>query len=246
LVDAFRMANGKDISDPTSGYDPQHPYVGREQRFYQFIVYDGAPYYQPWMPKTDTVYTRIDKVHPSLNQIDFAQSDVSNTAYYSRKRLNPVAPPGGSFASGQNYVYFRYVEVLLGYAEAQNEAVGPDATVYSAMNAVRARSALPALPAGLTQAQMRTQIHNERRVELCYENKRWYDIDRWLTASSLLNVDRHGMQITNSSPADDKGVWIYTPVLLNHPHVFTQNMYINPIPNQVIAQNPSVVQNPGY
>jgi len=245
LVDAFRMANGKDITDPTSGYDPQHPYVGREQRFYQFIVYDGAPYSQPWMPRTDTIYTRIDKVNPSLNQIDFAQSDVSNTAYYSRKRLNPTAPPGG-YQSGQNYVYFRYAEVLLGYAEAQNEAVGPDATVYSAINAVRARSSLPALPGGLTQATMRTQIHNERRIELCYENKRWYDIDRWLTASALLNVDRHGMMITNSSPNDDKGVWVYTPVLLNHPHVFNQNMYINPIPQQVIAQNPSVVQNPGY
>jgi len=246
LVDGFRMANGKDITDPTSGYDPQHPYVGREQRFYQSIAYDGAPYFLPWMPKTDTIYTRIDKVHPSLNQIDFAQSDVSNTAYYSIKRLNPVAPPGGSFASGQNYVYFRYAEVLLGYAEAQNEAVGPDATVYAAMNKVRTRSNLPALPAGLTQAQMRTQIHNERRVEFCFENKRWYDIDRWLTASALLNVDRHGMQITNSSPNDDKGVWVYTPVLLNHPHVFNQNMYINPIPNGVIAQNPSVLQNPGY
>jgi hypothetical protein len=246
LVDAFRMANGKDISDPTSGYDPQHPYVGREQRFYQFIVYDGAPYSQPWMPKTDTIYTRIDKLHPSLNQIDFAQSDVSNTGYYSRKRLNPLAPPGGSFASGQNYVYFRYVEVLLGYAEAQNEAVGPDASVYAAMLKIRQRSNLPALPAGLTQAAMRTQIHNERRIELCYENKRIFDILRWQTASALLNVDRHGMQITNTSPNDDKGTWTYTPVLLNHPHVFTQNMYVNPIPQAVIDQNPSVLQNPGY
>jgi hypothetical protein len=245
LVDAFRMANGKDITDPTSGYDPQHPYVGREQRFYQFIVYDGAPYSQPWMPKTDTIYTRIDKVHPSLNQIDFAQSDVSNTGYYSRKRLNPTAPPGG-YQSGQNYVYFRYAEVLLGYAEAQNEAVGPDASVYSAINLIRSRSNLPALTAGLTQDAMRTQIHNERRIELCYENKRWYDIDRWMTASALLNVDRHGMQITNTSPNDDKGVWTYTPILLNHPHVFNANMYVNPIPNTVIAQNPSVAQNPGY
>lgn len=245
LVDAFRMANGKDITDPTSGYDPQHPYIGREQRFYQFIVYDGAPYAQPWMSKTDTIYTRIDKVHPSLNQIDFAQSDVSNTAYYSKKRLNPNAPPG-NYASGQNYVYFRFAEVLLQYAEAQNEAVGPDASVYNAINKVRARSNIPALPAGLSQAQMRTAIQTERRVELCYENKRFYDLIRWKTAKTLLNVDRHGMMITNSSPSDNKGTWIYTPVLLNHPHIFNDNMYMNPIPQAVIDQNPKVLQNPGY
>jgi len=245
LVDAFRMANGKDITDPTSGYDPQHPYVGREQRFYQFIVYDGAPYYQPWMPKTDTIYTRIDKVHPSANEIDFAQSDVSNTAYYSKKRLNPLAPPG-NYASGQNYVYFRYAEVLLQYAEAQNEAVGPDASVYAAMTKVRQRSNLPALPAGLTQAAMRTQIQNERRVELCYENKRFYDIIRWQIASTVMNVDKHGMKITNTSPTDNKGTWVYTPVLLGHPHTFTQNMYMNPIPQNVIDQNPKILQNPGY
>lgn len=245
LVDAFRMANGKDITDPASGYDPQHPYVGREQRFYQFIVYDGAPYFQPWMSKTDTIYTRIDKVHPSLNQIDFAQSDVSNTAYYSKKRLNPNAPPG-NYASGQNYVYFRYAEVLLGYAEAQNEAVGPDGSVYAAINKVRQRSNIPGLPAGLSQAQMRVAIQTERRVELCYENKRFYDLIRWKTAKTLLSVDRHGMQITNSSPSDNKGVWIYTPVPLNHPHVFNDNMYMNPIPQAVIDQNPKVLQNPGY
>ncbi len=245
LVDAFRMANGKPITDPTSGYDPKHPYTNREQRFYQFIVYDGAPYYQPWMSKTDTIFTRIDKVHPSLNQIDFAQADVSNTAYYSKKRLNPIAPPGG-YSSGQNYVYYRYAEVLLNYAEAQNEAVGPDASVYNAINKIRQRSNLPVLATGLSQVDMRTAIRNERRIELCYENKRFYDIIRWKVAGDLLNVDRHGMQITNSVPANNSGVLIYTPILLNHPHVFNNNMYLNPIPQNVIDQNPKIIQNPGY
>jgi hypothetical protein len=62
LVDQFLMANGKPITDPTSGYDPLKPYVGRERRFYKWIVYDGAPYKMDWMPKEDTIYTRIDKV----------------------------------------------------------------------------------------------------------------------------------------------------------------------------------------
>jgi hypothetical protein len=251
LVDQFRMANGHAITDPGSGYDPQHPYVNREKRFYDFIVYDGAPYKQNWMSATDTIYTRIDKVHPSLNQIDFASSDVSNTAYYFRKRLNPDLRPAGGAIDGLNYVYFRYAEIFLNYAEAQNEVTGPDASVYSAIDQVRTRSNLPTLETTyggqtLTQARMRDAIRNERRVELCFENKRWYDLVRWRIAQSVLSVDRHGMQITNSSPADNSGNWVYTPVLLGHPHVFTQQMYLNPIPQGVIDQNPKIQQNPNY
>lgn len=245
LVDQYAMANGKLITDPTSGYDPQHPYVGREQRFYDWIVYDGAPYKLDWMPTTDTIYTRIDLVHPSKNQIDFASDDVGNTGYYSRKKINPLAPRGGG-ASGQNYVYMRYALVLLNYAEAQNEATGPDASVYDAVNKIRERGDLPDLPAGLSKDEMRAAIHRERRVELSYEGYRFFDIIRWKIADSVMNVDKHGMKITNSSPSDDNGVWVYQVIPLNHPHTFTPKMYMNPIPQSVIDQNPKILQNPGY
>ncbi|WP_018612051.1 RagB/SusD family nutrient uptake outer membrane protein [Segetibacter koreensis] len=245
LVDQFAMANGKPISDPTSGYDPQNPYLGREKRFYDFIVYDGAIYKQDWMEKPDTIYTRIDKVHPSKNQIDFGTDDVGNTGYYFKKKINPLKPRGGA-ASGENYVYYRYAEVLLNYAEAQNEAAGPDASVYDAINKIRSRSNLPALPAGLSQSQMRAAIYRERRVELCFEAKRFYDIIRWKIGEDVLNKDLHGMKITNSSPTDNSGKWIYEVVGLNHPHVFSQKMYLNPVPQTVIDQNKKIIQNPGY
>lgn len=246
LVDQFQMANGKSIQDPASGYDPQHPYVGREPRFYQWIVYDGAPYKMTWMDKQDTIYTRIDKVRPSKNQIDFGTDDVSNTGYYFKKRLNPLVRPGGGTISGANFIYYRYAEVLLGYAEAQNEAVGADATVYEAMNKLRSRAGLPDLPPALSQDAMRTAIYKERRVELCFENKRFYDLIRWKTAEQLLTLDRHGMKISNSVPGDNSGVWQYEVVPLNHPHVFQQKMYLNPVPQDVIDRNSRVVQNPGY
>lgn len=246
LVDQFNMANGKPITDPTSGYDPQHPYVGRERRFYDWIVYDGAPYKMTWMDKADVIYTRIDKVHPSKNQIDFGTDDVSNTAYYFKKRLNPLVRPGGGAVSGANFIYYRYAEVLLGYAEAQNEAVGPDGTVYNAINQIRKRAGIPDLAPGLSQAEMRNAIYHERRVELCFENKRFYDIIRWKTASTVMNVDRHAMKITNTMPDNNAGVWKYEIVPLNHPHVFTPKMYLNPVPQDVIDRNPKIVQNPGY
>src|SRR5204863_9319739 len=139
--------------------------------------------------------------------------------------------------SGADYIYFRYAEVLLGYAEGQNEAVGPDVSVYNAMNAIRARVNLPELPPSLTQSQMRNAIRQERRVELCFENKRFYDIIRWKTAGQVLTVDLHGMKIENTIPANNSGVWTYTPVGLNHPHAFKMKQYLHPVPQSALAQN---------
>lgn len=247
LVDEFQMANGLDIDDPNSGYDPQNPYEGREQRFYNFIVYDGAHYYLPWMKHPDTIYTRIDKVNPSKNEIDYGGDDVGNTAYYSKKRLNPHAPRGGN-SSGQNYVYRRYGEILLSYAEAQNEVSGPDPSVYEAVNAIRTRPGtdLPPLPEGLSQEEMREEIRHERRIEFEFENRRFFDLIRWKIAMDNMNQELHGMTITNTQPEDNSGIWTYEVTPLNHPHVFTQKMYFNPIPQMVIDQNSEIKQNYGY
>jgi hypothetical protein len=247
LVDDYQMANGKNITDPTSGYNPQNPYVGRENRFYDFIVYDGATYKQDWMTQADVIYTRVDKVHPSKNQRDPGSDDVGNTAYYFKKRLDNAHPRGGN-QDGRNYVYYRYAEVLLNYAEAQNEAVGPDASVYEAVNAIRQRPGtdLPALAAGMTQAEMRAAIKRERRIELVYEAKRLYDLWRWKDAMDEMNKDLHGMDIRNSVPDDNSGVWVYSYVSLDHSHIFTQKMYFNPIPQAAMDRNTKLKQNWGY
>ncbi|MDO6515944.1 RagB/SusD family nutrient uptake outer membrane protein [Zobellia uliginosa] len=247
VVDQFAMANGKPISDPTSGYDPQNPYENREKRFYDFIVYDGAPYKLDWMPEEDTIYTRIDEAGTNLNQIDLAGSnDVGDSGYYQKKRLNPDAAPGND-ASGQNDLFYRYAEVLLNYAEAQNEAVGPDQTVYDAINKIRNRSDLPDLPAGLSQDEMRDAIHTERRVELCFENKRYYDNKRWMQQEEKMGVARHNMVIRNTVPSDNSGVWTYSvePEVKFTPK-FEARQYMSPIPQNVIDQNPNISQNPGY
>jgi hypothetical protein len=253
FVDEYQMANGLSPFNPdgtvnaASGYNPQNPYVNRENRFYDFIVYDGATYKQDWMTVADVIYTRIDKVHPSRNQIDFGADDVGNTGYYFKKRLDNAHPRGGN-QDGRNYVYYRYAEVLLNYAEAQNEAVGPDASVYEAINAIRQRPGtdLPALAAGMTQAEMRAAIKRERRIELVYEGHRLYDLWRWKDAMTEMNKDLHGMLIQNTVPDNNSGVWTYTPISLNHPHVFTQKMYFNPIPQAAIDRNPKLKQNWGY
>lgn len=248
IIDEFQMANGLDISDPKSGYDPNAPYVGREKRFYDFIAYDGAPYYRKWMSKTDTIRMRIDKVNPSNNEIDLSgANDATQTGYWFIKQLSDE-DPRNLINCGQNYVFYRYAEVLLNYAEAQNEAFGPDATVYDAINAIRTRSGtdLPPLKEGLTQDQMREKIRHERRIELCYEQKRLFDIWRWKLAEEVLNKPTMGMKIYNESPNDNSGNWIYEKFELGMGYKFTNEMYFSPIPQEVIDRNPKILQNYGY
>lgn len=248
LVDEFQMDNGKDITDPTSGYDDQNPYVDREKRFYDFIVYDGAPYKQDWMSTADIFYSRVDKVHPSLNEIDFSGADATKSGYHTKKRADNLHSPADYRSNGMNHVFYRYSEVVLNYAEAQNEAAGPDASVYEAINSIRTRPGtdLPELQPGLNRDEMRKEIQQERRIELNFEDKRLFDLWRWKIAEDKMNKVLHRCKIYNSKPDDNSGVWIYERMELDLPHLFLQKMYFNPIPQSAIDRNPKIKQNWGY
>ncbi len=239
LVDDYLMSNGKPITDATSGYDPQHPYLNREKRFYQSIVYDSSVW------QGYVIYTRIG----GNNQIDLGStSDIGNTGYYARKTLDESINGQTSLSTSpgiSNYTYYRYAEVLLNYAEAQNEAVGPDQTVYDAVNAVRARSSVPAVTPGLSQADMRTVLHRERRIELAFEDKRWYDIRRWditTKGPAVLTNPTYGMLIQ----ADASGHLTYNPRAVVYNNSFSEYMNWLPIPESVMEQNNKLVQNKGY
>jgi hypothetical protein len=255
LVDDFAMANGKAIGDAGSGYDAQHPYVGREDRFYKTILYDGAPW------RTDTIYTRVG----GNNSIDLGYaSDKTHTGYYARKRLDPSMDPG-SYFSGicyQNYMYFRYAEVLLNFAEAENEVNGPTSEVLAAVDSVRSRGHLPTIEdtyGSVSQSQLRDIIRRERRVELCFEDKRWWDVLRWKIAEKMpdgsagvLNRPEIGMVITGTT-----GSLTYTRTNVRN-RIFLSKMYLMPVPQPVLDQNPAIQkqnggtdgwvngQNPGY
>ena len=239
LVDDYEMNNGHPITDPASGYDPQNPYVNREKRFYQSIIYDGCT----WLGYV--ILTR--RGVGSKNEIDLTNGSGGgpNTGYALRKTLDPkYAVSGSNHLNSANYIIFRYAEVLLSYAEAQNEAVGPDASVQDAVNQVRARSELPALPIDLTQDEMRTAIRRERRVEFSFEDKRWYDLIRWKTAEINLNTPSlHCMVIEKVN-----GVWTYTvqPAADGSRIFYADKNYVLPIPQDAIDKNSKLVQNPNY
>lgn len=237
LVQEYFMANGLPITDPASGYDPQHPYENREKRFYQSICYDGAQ----WLG-----VTMVYKVGSgSQNEFDPGDSrGGSNTGYDLVKGMDPkYAVHGDNKISSASQKFFRYAEVLLSYAEAQNEAVGPDASVYDAVNEVRRRSDLPNLTPGMDQEKMRKAIRQERRVELAFEQKRLMDLIRWKIAEVNLNRNLLGMRIDNVG-----GNWVYSVVpAAGGQRKFDANKnYVLPIPQSARDKNSELIQNPNY
>lgn len=237
LVDEYCMANGLPISDPASGYDPQNPYINREKRFYQSIIYDGSFWIGYEMIMKQGVGSR--------NATDLSNSnEATNTGYYLKKGLDPkYAINGPHQLSSANYVIFRYAEALLGYAEAQNEASGPDESVYKAVNQVRQRADLPPLPSSLTQSEMRVAIRRERRVELAFEDKRWYDLMRLKLAEQNLNGFLHAVQIKEVG-----GKWVYEiiPAPDGKRTFYADRNYVYPIPQSAIDRNLNLEQNPNY
>lgn len=237
LVDEYFMANGLAIDDPNSGYDPQNPYSNREKRFYESIVYDGSV----WAGSEIVMKQGVG----SRNETDIASKNEStNTGYYLRKGLDEkYAINGPHQLSSANYIIFRYAEILLGYAEARNEASGPDETVYNAINKIRARVDLPPLRDGLSQAEMRKAIQKERRIELAFEDKRYLDLIRLKLAEDKLNGHMHGMVIEEVD-----GEWQYRvfPATQGEMVFHPEKNYLWPIPIAAIDRNPKLEQNPGY
>jgi hypothetical protein len=237
LADAYFMANGLPITDQNSGYNPQDPYVNREKRFYSDLIWNGAEW------AGDHMYFWVGL--GADNQLDMGDNnEASNTGYFQRKLMDPkYAINGFHRLNSVNYYLYRYGEVLLSYAEAQNEAVGPDGSVYYAINQVRNRSHLPNLQEGLNQDQMREAIRHERRVELAFENKRWLDLIRWKTAEVVLNIPVHAMKITKEN---DVLVYTVVPAAGGGRAFYPNKNYLMPIPQSAMDLNKNLVQNPNY
>lgn len=109
-----------------------------------------------------------------------------NTGFGCLKLIQPMATvPGYETISDADVVIIRYAHVLLMIAEAENEVNGPTQKAYDAVNTVRARSEMPALPAGLSKEQMRERIRHEWRVETCFEGLRYFQMKQWKIISRL-------------------------------------------------------------
>lgn len=229
LVDAYEMKNGKLISDPTSGYNPQDPYTDRDSRLDKSVVHQGSRY------KAGVII----ETFRGGNTNNTNRLDSPKTGYGLMKMVD-TSKWGAAGNADNDWIFIRYAEVLLNYAEAKNEASGPDATVYDAINQVRARAGQPAL-SGLTQAELRDRIRNERRVELSFEEHRFFDVRRWKLGMTYFKEPIRKVQIFR----DGGGILHYSyPVWEQRDYKEFQNLL--PIPQNDIDRNPKLEQNTGY
>jgi len=238
LVNAFPMSNGLPITNAASGYDPSNPYNNRDPRLNFNILHNGSP----WLS------TSLQTYEGGESKPDNGQQQTL-TGYYMNKFMGNDAI-GSTFAGhDEDWVVFRYADILLDYAEATNESSGtPGVTVYAQLEALRSRAGIAAgsngtygLTPNMTQAQMRVAIQNERRIEMPFEEQRYFDIRRWKIADSVMNAPRMGVSITNSN-----GALTYNYVQVLATKFIAPKMYLYPIPYTEVVANSSMKQNPGW
>lgn len=232
LVDAFQMANGKDISDSTSGFNPADPYTNRDPRLKYSVYVLGS-----LLPDGTTFNSR-----PKSGTADAVGYDYisTTTGFASRKYINKedLAQPSNC---GINIILIRYAEVLLTYAEAMIESNHIDNSVADAINKVRQRTDVIMPPIVLSsQQQMRDIVRRERLVELAFEGFRYFDIRRWRIAEYVMPGKTYGMTYS------DNGV-SKTIVAPSVEKVFNKNKdYLWPIPQKEKELNPGLGQNPNW
>ncbi|MFC6997330.1 RagB/SusD family nutrient uptake outer membrane protein [Rufibacter roseus] len=212
LVDAYWMKDGKTKEESTL-YNPATPYANRDPRLDQTIVYPGAMFRGATTSTSTYVNTGYTQKKYSI---------------YDRESNNNLPS-----VSETNYMVLRYADVLLMYAEAQNEALGsPDQSIYDALHAVRRRAGLNPwqLPSGLSKSEMRNIIRRERRLELAGEGLYYTDIRRWRIAETVMNGP-----IYNHAG---------NPILVRSFN--PQRDYWWPITDRQLELNPALEQNPNY
>ncbi|MHC8948629.1 RagB/SusD family nutrient uptake outer membrane protein [Sphingobacterium hungaricum] len=251
LVDDYQMSNGlspflEDGSVNTaSGYDQTKPYVNRDPRFDATILHNESIY------RGRAVEVFLPGGRDSQEGSD--NWNTSKTGYYLRKFMNdqyPLQNPWGN-AGFQPWNYFRYAEILLNYAEAANEAFGPDVlpsnatmTARQALNMVRKRPSvnMPEIPLGRSKDEFRKDVRYERRIELAFEEHRFYDVRRWKIAMETENEPAYGITIRKNG-----NTFTYTRKEALSDRLFQEKHYWLPIPrSEILSSNGLLEQNPGY
>ena len=234
LVDAFLMKDGYFINEEGSAYeyDPQHPYDNRDPRLEYTIIHNGTN----WL--NNTMQTWQGGANNPLG------SSYSLTSYYMRKFMGNFESGSEYQATLHNWVMFRYAEILLNFAEAENEYLSsPSQDVYDAIIALRKRAGIEAgndnlygLRDDMSQADMRKVIQNERRIELAFEEHRYWDIRRWRLAEMIYAQPVKGMFITTSLTGT---TYIPQDVLTVD---WDNKRYLYPIPYSEVIKNKNMVQ----
>lgn len=260
LVDAFPMANGLPVTAANSGYDAKNPYADRDPRLSHYIIYNGAKF-----RNIDIVTGRYANSKGEVKDNIENVSTSTRTGYYMSKLLREDVNPQSSNLVEQQHIYarIRYTEIFLAFAEAANDAWGPTGdggtghSAYDIIKAIRERAGIaPEIPgvervdAYLEECKsnkdmMTSLIRNERRIELCFENKRFWDLRRWMLP---LNESVDGVEITkiDADKDPDPDNLVYRRFKVEDRVFDSSYQYYGPIPRGEILKWSQLTQNKGW
>ena len=217
--------------------DPSNPYANRDPRLAASVVTNGST----WNGRT------IDQSAGGSD--DMAAANASRTGYYLKKFLTDNLNLQQGQVAQHNWVAYRWAEVLLNYAEAMNEAYGPDAVpagfAMSARQALqqvrdRASTKLPRVIAS-DKDSFRDAVKHERRVELAFEDHRYWDLLRWKDAMDVLNKPVLGVAVTKTSTG-----WSYEVQEVATRTFYERNYYLPFLRSEIENSGNTLEQNPQY
>ena len=250
LVDAYEMSNGLTKEEAGSGYDATHPYANRDPRMAMTVLFPGMDWEGGIL---NTLDATIDGSKNPNNPDD--ADNASKTGLTWGKYLLDKSQYADMWATNASVIIFRYAEVLLSYAEAENELNGPSAEIYGMLDQVRNRVGMPAVDRGkyATQAKLRELIRRERSSELAGEGLRRADILRWkddsgkILAETLMNGPL--TRVTGTVNASESNPFMRATIsgtaLIENRSFAVHNRYL-PIKQDYLDKNPNLKQNTGY
>lgn len=218
--------------------DPDNPYANRDPRLAASIVVNGS-----WWNNRE-----INQAPGGSD--DMNKSNTSKTGYYLKKFLADELNLIQNAKTQHQWIVFRYAEVLLNYAEAMNEAYGPDIipagftlSAREALNQVRRSASTDLLQiTTIDKEEFNEAIKSERRIELAFEDHRFWDLLRWKDAMAVLNQPIQGVRVDRM----DTGAYQYRVVNVAD-RVFTERNYRLPFTrNEIKNSNGAMIQNEGY
>lgn len=237
LVDAFPMSDGQPFSINHPDYNASNPFSNRDPRLKKYILYNGNDLGGRF------IRTGADG---GADEIDRVQFQSTRSGYYLKKLLDPnviISANGNISASEKMNVYLRYTDLYLMFAEAANELGGPDNMIEglsarTVISAIRKRAGLPTVDTYLasisSKEDMRTLIRNERRLELCFEGHRLFDLRRWNKLDDLTDIigSRYNGSTYNEFTVE--------------PRLYLDNANYAPIPQNELVKFDKLEQNRGW
>jgi hypothetical protein len=258
LVDEYRMADGKKITESTTYNETTYAsaatpyyvagtnvmYTNREPRFYAQVTFNGA--LNPGKAKAGASNSRVEFFASGTSGKSASPRDWPKTGYTARKNIHPTFNVStGSI--GRPAMLIRLAELYLNYAEALNESSPGNADILIYLNKIKTRAGVPALASGLSQSEIRDEIRHERRIELSFEGHRYFDVRRWKIADlpgSNQGGAFYGMDMNKGAVLSDPAFHKRTLSFSRTP--WQRKCYFMPYGQNEMDRNKQLVQFPGY